>query len=55
MFLKDAELYGAKIQNGITMMIYQGKVAFELWTGKSVSQNLLKHIESKLSKLLQKI
>ncbi len=53
-FLKNAELYGAKIQTGITMMVYQGKVAFELWTGKRVSQKSLKYIEAKLSKLLKK-
>ncbi|WP_108669575.1 shikimate dehydrogenase [Peribacillus acanthi] len=31
--LKNASIKGAKTQNGIGMFIYQGALAFELWTG----------------------
>lgn len=49
-FLKLAKQYGAKTCPGIYMMIYQGIKAFELWTGKTISN---KNIE-KASKLLQR-
>ncbi|MBA2850663.1 shikimate dehydrogenase [Methanococcus maripaludis] len=32
-FLKEAEKYGAKTINGIGMLVYQGAVSFEIWTG----------------------
>ncbi|EWG09834.1 shikimate dehydrogenase [Cytobacillus firmus] len=31
--LKDAAVKGAGIQNGIDMFVYQGALAFEMWTG----------------------
>lgn len=46
-FLKLAEKKGAKIINGIDMLIYQGMEAFKLWTGKKSDYNLIKN---KLSK-----
>lgn len=33
-FLKQAKKKGAKIINGLDMLIYQGMEAFKLWTGK---------------------
>ena len=41
-FLKNAEKKGAKIINGLDMLIYQGIEAFELWTGKRPSYALVK-------------
>lgn len=35
-FLKEARLRGAKTINGMGMLLYQGALAFELWTGKSM-------------------
>ncbi len=32
--LKSAEKKGAKIVNGLGMLVYQGAIAFEIWTGK---------------------
>jgi len=32
--LQEAERYGATIQNGIGMFVYQGALAFEKWTGR---------------------
>jgi len=31
--LKDAQDSGAEIENGLEMLLYQGLLAFELWTG----------------------
>ncbi|MEJ2241995.1 MAG: shikimate dehydrogenase [Candidatus Bathyarchaeota archaeon] len=31
--IKDAEAVGAKIVSGLEMLIYQGAIAFEIWTG----------------------
>lgn len=31
--LKDARAVGAQIENGLEMLLYQGLLAFELWTG----------------------
>lgn len=50
-FLKLVKQYGAKTCPGIYMMIYQGVKAFELWTGKTVSEE---NVE-KISRFLQKI
>ncbi|MCL2863054.1 MAG: shikimate dehydrogenase [Methanimicrococcus sp.] len=33
-FLKEAEKAGAKTLNGMMMLIYQGALAFEIWTGR---------------------
>ncbi|MGG3469347.1 shikimate dehydrogenase [Neobacillus pocheonensis] len=33
LFLQEAKLKGASIQNGIDMFVYQGALAFEKWTG----------------------
>jgi shikimate dehydrogenase len=32
--IKDAKAVGAKVVNGIEMLIYQGATAFEIWTGQ---------------------
>lgn len=34
--LKDAKAAGAKTANGLSMLLYQGAAAFELWTGKEM-------------------
>ena len=33
LFLEDAQAHGARTLNGLGMLVYQGAVAFELWTG----------------------
>lgn len=33
-FLKQAKIKGARIINGLDMLIYQGMEAFKLWTGR---------------------
>lgn len=37
MFMKLAQKAGAKAYNGAKMLLYQGVIAFELWTGTQVS------------------
>ncbi|MFV0557164.1 MAG: shikimate dehydrogenase [Enterococcus sp.] len=34
--LKDAQAVGAKTCNGLSMLVHQGAVAFELWTGQKM-------------------
>jgi len=34
--LRDAKAAGAKTANGLSMLLYQGAAAFELWTGKEM-------------------
>ncbi|MCX8093411.1 MAG: shikimate dehydrogenase [Candidatus Goldbacteria bacterium] len=41
-FLKQAEKKGAKIINGIDMLIYQGMESFKIWTGKKSDYKLIK-------------
>ncbi|SEM30764.1 shikimate dehydrogenase [Mesobacillus persicus] len=48
-FLKEAKSLGANIQNGIEMFVYQGALAFELWTGifpdtKRMKKNVLNQL-----------
>lgn len=48
-FLKEAEKYGAKIHYGHTMLLYQAKYAFEIWTNKEPDiRDLDASLESKL-------
>ncbi|KFD41481.1 shikimate dehydrogenase [Peptococcaceae bacterium SCADC1_2_3] len=46
LFLKRAAKAGARVKNGLGMLLYQGALAFELWTGKpapaAVMQEALK-------------
>lgn len=39
-FLQEAEQAGAKIMNGLGMLLYQGVCAFELFTGQAVSEEI---------------
>lgn len=48
-FLKEAKSLGANIQNGIEMFVYQGALAFEIWTGifpdtKRMKKNVLNQL-----------
>jgi shikimate dehydrogenase len=40
-FLKLAEKKGARIINGLDMLIYQGMESFKIWTGKNSDYNLI--------------
>jgi shikimate dehydrogenase len=48
-FLQMAKQHGAQIQNGIEMFVYQGALAFEIWTGifpdvKRMRENVLRQL-----------
>ena len=38
-FMKLTQAAGGKAYNGAKMLVYQGVIAYELWTGASISQN----------------
>lgn len=40
-FLKEARLAGARTINGMGMLFYQGASAFEIWTDKKLSEDIL--------------
>ncbi|MBP2099689.1 shikimate dehydrogenase [Enterococcus rivorum] len=43
-FLKEARLRGAKTNNGLGMLLYQGAAAFEKWTGQEMPIDKIKPI-----------
>lgn len=40
---KDAEMAGAKVISGVEMLIYQGALAFKIWTGCSAPVEVMRH------------
>ncbi len=51
LFLKEAKQQGASIQNGLPMFVYQGAIAFELWTGQKPDVKRMTYIvEQQLKK-----
>lgn len=49
-FLAQGEALGAKLLGGTDMMIYQGVIAFELWTGTKVTPELITQAKDALAK-----
>lgn len=49
-FLKSAQKHGNKIINGTGMLVEQGALAFELWTGKSGPRKIMWKILSEIFK-----
>lgn len=48
-FLQQAQRQGATIINGLSMLVYQGAKAFELWTGQSMpTDTVITILENKL-------
>ncbi|MED4225851.1 shikimate dehydrogenase [Neobacillus cucumis] len=50
--LRDAKERGAAVQNGINMFVYQGALAFEIWTGRlpdiqRMKENVLRQLGGK--------
>lgn len=39
---KDADAAGAKVVNGVEMLIYQGAASFELWTGRKAPVDVMR-------------
>ena len=54
-FLKLAEAYGAKCMNGLKMLLYQGIMAYELWNGIKVSDELTQIVYRELCESLNGI
>ncbi len=50
-FLQYAKDKGAKILNGLDMLIYQGVVAYELFTGSNVSDDLVDMVRKEVFKV----
>ncbi|NLJ39013.1 MAG: shikimate dehydrogenase, partial [Candidatus Atribacteria bacterium] len=46
-FLKEAQKRGAKILDGLGMLVYQGAIAFKLWTGSDAPIEIMKKSLSK--------
>lgn len=46
-FLSMAEKNGCKIMNGMGMLIYQGALAFKIWTGKDMPREVIEKIEKR--------
>ena len=49
--LKDAKIVGAKVVSGLEMLLYQGAVAFEIWTNCPAPVDVMKKVA--LSKLAE--
>ncbi len=47
-FMKLAKAHGAKTQNGLGMLLYQGVAAYELWNGIKVPSELCKEVYDRL-------
>ncbi|ARP43553.1 MULTISPECIES: shikimate dehydrogenase [Geobacillus] len=43
-WLKEAKARGARVQNGVGMLVYQGALAFEKWTGQWPDVNRMKQL-----------
>ncbi len=52
-FMQLCEAGGAKAYNGLKMLLYQGVIAFELWTNSAVSEEALGPIYAKMQENLQ--
>ena len=51
-FLANCERLGIPCDNGLSMLLYQGIIAYELWTGVSVSEELAKRVYTRLRRHL---
>lgn len=40
--LRDARRYGLRTLDGLSMLVYQGVIGFELWTGRTAPQEVMK-------------
>lgn len=47
-FMKLVKAHGGKTSNGLAMLLYQGIIAYELWMGISISEEVAKEVYSVL-------
>ncbi len=52
-FMKLVQKSGGKVMNGLKMLLYQGIIAFELWTDVTISEETAQIILSKIKKELK--
>lgn len=55
LFLRQAKKLGAKTQNGLEMMIYQGVLSFKIWTNIEIKQNVIASVRKRLKKAMLQI
>ena len=46
-FLSDSQKQGARILDGLGMLVYQGAIGFKLWTGKDAPVDAMHEALSK--------
>ena len=51
-FMKLTESRGGRAYNGARMLVYQGIIAFELWTGTSIDQDIADELCRKMAHAL---
>ena len=47
-FMKLVKNHGGKAYNGLKMLLYQGVIAYELWTGQQISDDLASIVYDKM-------
>ncbi len=47
-FMQLVQKQGGKAYNGLKMLLYQGVIAYELWTGKSIEDSLAENVYEKM-------
>ncbi len=52
-FMKLLRQQGGQAYNGLKMLLYQGIIGYELWTGKEISEALAQQVLEKLLKMME--
>lgn len=53
LFLQECEKRGAKTINGLGMLIYQAVIAYELFTGSNVSEDIIELVKNRIGEQIQ--
>lgn len=54
-FMKLCEASGAKSFGGLRMLLYQGVIAYELWTGKEISDDMAEKVYIKMKEAMKAV
>ena len=54
LFMKKVRENGGKAYNGLKMLLYQGVIAYELWTGKEISGELSAEVYQRMQEAMRK-
>ena len=52
-FMQLVKEQGGNVYNGAKMLLYQGIIAYELWTGKKISDELADEVYEKMLEALR--